>query len=806
MTAHRVIAVVFASVLIALAFLIPATAQNPAGKPASEPYTWKSVQIVGGGFVDGIIFHPTAKGVRYARTDMGSAYRWNNQTKRWEPILDWAPYEDLNLMGVESIALDPSDPNRVYLACGTYTSASDNAILRSSDRGKTFERTNVPFRFGGNEDGRGNGERMTVDPNNGKVLYIGTRQAGLWRSTDGAATWSKVDSFPDVTEAPPDGGPPAGGRAAGAPAAAPAGAAGQPGQPGRGAQPAQAARGGGAGRGSRGDGIVVTLVDPRSGSKGKTSSTVYAAVSLMGRDNLFRSTDSGKTWQPVPGQPTQYRPTHMVMASDGTLYLSYGTAPGPSRMTDGGVWKLDTKSGAWTEITPVKPDAKNAAFGWAAVSVDAHNPKAVIASTFGRVNSAGGEDEMYRTIDGGKTWKAVFGSGGTFDYSLAPYTATTPIHWMFDIEIDPTDSKHAMFTTGYGGWETFNLTDMDAGKPTKWSIMSTGIEETVALEMASPTKGANLLSAVGDYGGFVHWDLDKPAPEGASSPPVFNNTSGIACAENKPEVIVRVGVCSHHHLPGFNISYSLDSGKTWQPPAAQPSAAGAQGGGRGPSSGHISVSSDGATWVWVPQGSSAFFTTDKGATWTQSKGVPDNTRIIADRVNPKKFYAMSLFEGKLFLSTDGAATFVEQPITLPDGLPQRRGNRGDSRGGQDRLYATPGREGDIWLAAFSGLYHSTDTGKTFNRMDGVTELHGFGFGKAAPGASDPALYMIGIVNGQRGILRSDDWARTWTRINDDQRQWGLVLQITGDPKLYGRVYVGTHGRGILYGDPARKKG
>ena len=74
-------------------------------------------------------------------------------------------------MGVESIALDPADPNRVYLACGTYTNSTDVAILRSSDRGKTFQRTNVPFKFGGNEDGRGNGERMTVDPNNGKILY-----------------------------------------------------------------------------------------------------------------------------------------------------------------------------------------------------------------------------------------------------------------------------------------------------------------------------------------------------------------------------------------------------------------------------------------------------------------------------------------------------------------------------------------------------------------------------------------------------------------------------------------------------------
>ena len=47
---------------------------------------------MGGGFVDGIVFHPTAKGVRYARTDMGGAYRWNGQTRRWEPLLDWVSY------------------------------------------------------------------------------------------------------------------------------------------------------------------------------------------------------------------------------------------------------------------------------------------------------------------------------------------------------------------------------------------------------------------------------------------------------------------------------------------------------------------------------------------------------------------------------------------------------------------------------------------------------------------------------------------------------------------------------------------
>jgi photosystem II stability/assembly factor-like uncharacterized protein len=84
----------------------------------------------------------------------------------------------------------------------------------------------------------------------------------------------------------------------------------------------------------------------------------------------------------------------------------------------------------------------------------------------------------------------------------------------------------------------------------------------------------------------------------------------------------------------------------------------------------------------------------------------------------------------------------------------------------------------------------------------VEEIHAFGFGKAAPKAKYAALYLVGTVQGQRGFFRSTDSGATWVRINDDQHQWGLVLHITGDPKKFGRVYVGTHGRGTFYGDPA----
>jgi hypothetical protein len=411
-------------------------------------------------------------------------------------------------------------------------------------------------------------------------------------------------------------------------------------------------------------------------------------------------------------------------------------------------------------------------------------------------------------LDGGKSWNKVFAGGGTFDYSLAPYVKRTGVHWMFDIEIDPANPDHALFTTGYGGHETFNLSDMDKGKPTKWSVMSTGIEETVALELLSPGKGAPLITAIGDYGGFVHWDLDKSAPEGNFDNPHFGNTNGIACAANNPEIIVRVGRATNSN-PGKNIGYSTNGGKTWQATSTSPTPES--------SLGYIAVSSDGTTWIWAPaavrggfgQGRRpptlipVYFTTDRGESWTECKGIPGNTRVIADPTNPTRFYAMDLFGGKLYISTNSGADFAEQNLNLPTGLPQRGQNRGDSRGGQDRIYASPGHEGDLWIAAFDGLYNSTDFGKSFIKLNGVQEIHAFGFGKAASKSDYPTIFMVGVVDGLRGIFRSTDEAKSWVRINDDQHQWGLVLHITGDPKKYGRVYVGTHGRGTVYGNPKK---
>ena len=193
------------------------------------------------------------------------------------------------------------------------------------------------------------------------------------------------------------------------------------------------------------------------------------------------------------------------------------------------------------------------------------------------------------------------------------------------------------------------------------------------------------------------------------------------------------------------------------------------------------------------QGAAPAFSRDRGATWQACAGTSANggrrgAAVLADRVTAGTFYLQA--GGQLSVSTDGGATFTARG-PLPDGARQLR--------------ATPGHAGDLWLTAGGGgVFHSTDGGATFTHVGDVADAQRLGFGHAAPGRTYPALYLTGQTRGGAGgVFRSDDTGQTWVRINDDAHQYGYSGQeVTGDPRIYGRVYMGSNGRGILYGDPA----
>lgn len=690
----------------------------------SLAYTYRNVEIVGGGFVTGVIPHPKEKDLVYARTDIGGAYRWNPKTSRWIPMQDWLTRKDWNLYGVESLAADPSDPNRVYLATGTYTNdwAGNGAILRSVDRGKTWRRTDLTFKNGGNMPGRSMGERLAVDPNDGRVLFFGSRTAGLQRSSDHGETWSRVAGV----DAP-----------------------------------------------ANGIGVTWTLFDSASGSKGSTSRTIYTGVGT----SVLRSRDAGATWAPVSGGPSGLMAHQAKRSEDGTLVIAYGSAEGPNDVLDGAVWRLDPRTDAWTDLTPERPGPGNT-FGYGGVSV---RGDMILASTLCRWAKG---DTVFRSTDGGKTWTTLKETA-VRNAEVSPYLNwINPEpefgHWIGDVEIDPFRPERAWYVTGATIWGT---DDLGAAK-SRWTPRAEGLEETAVSDLASPPIGAPVVSGLLDIGGFRHDNLDVSPVQGIWRDPVMVSTTDLDYAGTTPSVFARVGIGRGE--PTVRGAISSDGGSNWTPFATSPVPK-AEGG-------MVALSADGGVLAWAPYwgideaNRVPWFSRDRGATWTKGDVPPAQGHVVADRVIPGAFAWLDGPGGRVFLTRDGGKSFSP-------------GATGLATRNETRMVSVLNHAEHLWVPTAKGLKRSTDGGRTFTRVRGLDVAESVGFGRAASGASYPAAYVIGTAAGVEGIFRSTDAGTTWIRVNDEASGFGTMQRIEGDPKVFGRFYIGTNGRGILVAEP-----
>lgn len=757
----RILTAVLALAAGLLAGSPPALAADTAQDVSftADTYTWKNARIDGGGFVPGIVFNRKERNLAYARTDIGGAYRWQQSSKTWTPLLDSVGWDDWGHTGVVSLASDSVDPDRVYAAVGTYTNSWDpgnGAVMRSADRGASWQKADLPFKLGGNMPGRGMGERLAVDPNRNSVLYLGAPSGkGLWRSTDSGASWSQVANFPNVGNYVQD--------------------------------PSDTS-----GYASDNQGIVWVTFDESTGTAGSATRTIY--VGVADKDNaVYRSTDAGATWSRVAGQPTGYLAHKGVLdAANGYLYLAYSDKGGPYDGGKGRLWRYATATGTWTDISPVAE--ADTYYGFSGLTVDRQKPGTVMATAY---SSWWPDTQIFRSTDSGGTWTKAWdytsypdrANRYTMDVSSSPWLTwganpsppeqTPKLGWMTEaLEIDPFDSNRMMYGTGATIYGTEDLTKWDSGGRFTVRPMVQGLEETAVNDLASPPSGAPLLSALGDVGGFRHTDLAK-VPSMMFTQPNFTTTTSLDFAESNPNTFVRVGNLDS----GPHIAFSTDNGANW---FAGTDPSGVSGGGT------VAAAADGGRFVWSPAGAGVQYTTGFGTSWQASSGIPAGAVVESDRVDPKVFYGFK--SGKFYVSSDGGATFT---ASAASGLPS-----GDSV----RFKALPGTKGDVWVAGGAadgayGLWHSTDAGATFTKLSGVEQADTIGFGKAAPGASYQTLYTSAKIGGVRGVFRSTDKGATWTRINDDAHQWGWTgAAITGDPRVYGRVYVSTNGRGVVYGD------
>ncbi len=760
------LAMTTAAAAAAVPLVISASSAVPAAAASSQPYTWQNVAIGGGGFVDGVVFNQSQANVLYARTDIGGAYRWNQASGSWTPLLDWVGQSNWGWNGVASIATDPVNPNKVFAAVGMYTNSFDpnnGAILRSSDQGATWQSTTLPFKLGGNMPGRGMGERLVIDPNDDNILYLGAPNGnGLWRSTDGGVTWSQVTSFPNVGNYAPD--------------------------------PTDTS-----GYSSALEGDVWVAFDKATGTSGSPTKDIFVGVADL-QNTVYESTDGGATWTRVAGQPTGFIAHHGVVdPANGLLYIATSNTGGPYDGSKGDVWKYNIATGAWTQISPILSSNSGDYFGYSGLAIDPEHPGTIMVTGY---SSWWPDTFIYRSTDGGVTWKNLWNFTSypnradsytldptsvpwlTFNTATAEPTESPKLGWMTEaLAIDPFNSNRMMYGTGATLYGTNNLTNWDSGGTIAITPMVKGLEETSILSLISPPSGPPLLSGIGDINGFVHTSLTT-VPAAMYSSPSFA-ASSLDFAELNPSDLIRTGTVNKTSNPNVNqIGFSTNGGTNWfqgQEPA------GVTGGGT------AAEAADASSTVWSTGGAGVFYSTSFGGSWTASTGLPTGALVASDRVNPKTFYGFS--GGTFYVSTNGGAAFT---ATAATGLPAS---------GNIFMKAMPGHAGDIWLAGgpgtSSGIWHSTNSGATFTKLSNVAAASNIGFGKAAPGQTYMALYTIGTIGGVQGIFRSDDAGATWIQINDSQHQWGNIGQaITGDPRVYGQVYVGTNGRGIIYGDPA----
>jgi oligoxyloglucan reducing-end-specific cellobiohydrolase len=507
-----------------------------------------------------------------------------------------------------------------------------------------------------------------------------------------------------------------------------------------------------------------------------------------------------------------------VVNPDGNLYVTYGDYPGPNGMNYGVVEKFNPSSGAWTNITPPLDQANGETSqrgGFCGLTQDLTSSGTIAVTTIDRWYPV---DTVYLTHDGGASWvdlahlTSAAGVSGlnagnyyfgpsvfqpfspwlTFGNTSPPAGSAKFGWWMSGVLIDPTNPNHLMFGTGATVYGTNNLSVAASGSAPAWSVQALGIEETSVLALISPTAGAHLLSGVGDIGGFRHDDFTVSPATGMYTNPVATTVGSLDWAGQDPAVIVRTQSLNNASTsPCTYGALSTDGGLSWNP---IPNCASGVNSGNG---GVLAVDASGAMLMWTPSngGSNPQYSTDGGNTWTSVSGLGGSVTAVADKVKPDLFYAY--VNGRFYSTgTSGGITFSRMNSTI---LPVCGGSN----------CGTPvvnfSQSGDIWLPlGVSGLFHSVDGGVTWTNPSNVAWANSVAVG-AAGSTHTPAVYLYGMptASSAMAIYRSDDNGTTWVQINDALHQYGGPTLIQADPRVYGRVYLGMNGRGIIYGEPAR---
>jgi photosystem II stability/assembly factor-like uncharacterized protein len=285
----------------------------------------------------------------------GGVWRTNDAGRTWNPIFD-----SQAIASIGAIAVAPSNPQVIYVGTGEADMRSDisygNGMYRSSDGGETWVHIGL-------NDSRQIG-RILVDPHDANKVFVAVlghaygpnAERGVFRSTDGGKTWSRI-LFHDENTGAID-------------------LAFEPGNPMT---------------------IYAALWQTR-----RPPWNIYPPSSGPG-SGLYRSNDGGEHWEHRTGHG---------LPSDGLGRMGIAIAPSNSRRIylivdakKGGLYRSNDAGESWELVSE---DKRIWGRGWyfCEVSVDPKDADTVYVPN----------TSLYRSRDGGKNFAAIRGAPGGDDY------------------------------------------------------------------------------------------------------------------------------------------------------------------------------------------------------------------------------------------------------------------------------------------------------------------------------------------------------------------------------------------------------
>jgi photosystem II stability/assembly factor-like uncharacterized protein len=593
-----------------------ARAEPPRGGEAaaapSDAARWPLQPGLEGGAITGLALDPQDPNTVFATTLEAGVFKSGNGGRTWR-LLDLAP----GVSRVDALAMAPGDPKTLYVGTG-------RGVFKTTDGGANWQATSSDLLANETAEERdhrsleGYVYALAVDRRDRDIVYAGTWEKGVFKTTDGGASWRSIGL----------------------------------------------------------EAVSPLALDPRD------PETIYAgAVGGLGPTGVFKSSDGGASWHLVGLQGTTVGALALDPQHPETIYAGTD-GKGVFKTTDGGAsWGaagLEGRDISGLILNPKNPqnvyaESKGRIFastnggrswralnaGWVpgtwptALALNPRNPATVYVGTITAVDGKGDVGAgVFKSVDGGNSWRPM--NAGLTDARVSalaldprrPGTAYASIdgrgvfkredgRWraantgltskgVHAVAVDPqepanvyavTDGGLFKSTTGGAGWRHLPVPTTD--------------NSTVAIDPQDPSTVYAITNDDGDDrsevdtrvfrsdDGGATWrlggDVQKfPAPGAPDYGfPIFP----LAIDPLDPETL---------YAGGLGVFKSTDGGTTWRSVGLARTPVGA-----------LATDPKEPAIVYAGTDAGLFKSTDAGATWQALHGPLDDVRVEALAIEPR---------------------------------------------------------------------------------------------------------------------------------------------------------------------------